>query len=68
MIYDFFRCSTVYKLPSLFAAARPHVNNTIMEITKEILEKLQKLLTRNVADSNIYVPRQGVMGSEIKHL
>ena len=39
-----------------------------MELTKEVLEKLQKLPTGNVADSNTSVPRQGVMDSGIKPL
>ncbi len=39
-----------------------------MELTKEILEKLQKLPTGNVADSNTSAPRQGVMDSGIKPL
>ena len=39
-----------------------------MELTKEVLEKLQKLPTGNVADSNTSAPRQGVMDSGIKPL
>ena len=39
-----------------------------MELTREILEKLQKLPTGNVADSNTSAPRQGVMDSGIKPL
>ena len=39
-----------------------------MELTKEVLEKLQKLPTGNVADSNTSAPSQGVMDSGIKPL
>ena len=39
-----------------------------MELTKEILAKLQKLPTGNVADSNTSAPHQGVMDSGIKPL
>ena len=37
-----------------------------MELTKETLEKLQKLPTGNVADNNTGAPRQGTMDSGIK--
>ena len=37
-----------------------------MELTKETLEKLQKLPTGNVADNNTAAPRQGTMDSGIK--
>ena len=39
-----------------------------MKLTKEVLEKLNKLPTGNVADNNNSVPRQGVMDSAIKPL
>ena len=39
-----------------------------MELTKEVLEKLDRLPTGNVADNNSSVPRQGVMDSGIKPL
>ena len=39
-----------------------------MELTKEVLERLQKLPTGNVADSNTSAPRQGAMDSGIKPL
>ena len=39
-----------------------------MKLTQEVLEKLNKLPTGNVADNNNSVPRQGVMDSAIKPL
>ena len=39
-----------------------------MKLTKEVLEKLSKLPTGNVADNNNSMPRQGVMDSAIKPL
>lgn len=39
-----------------------------MELTKEMLSKLDKLPTGNVADNNNNAPRQGVMDSGIKPL
>ena len=39
-----------------------------MELTKDVLERLEKLPTGNVADNNTSAPRQGVMDSGIKPL
>ena len=39
-----------------------------MKLTQEVLEKLNKLPTGNVADNNNSMPRQGVMDSAIKPL
>lgn len=39
-----------------------------MELTKDVLERLAKLPTGNVADNNTSAPRQGVMDSGIKPL